>query len=79
LYGQELIDFIYDERNRELAFEGFYWFDLKRHGKGFERVPQENTYTANDLKIGADDYRWQWPIPISEINGNGNIKQNTGY
>jgi hypothetical protein len=47
--------------------------------KGFERVPQEHTSAFNDLKINADDYRWQWPIPTIEINGNPNIKQNPGY
>lgn len=79
LTGQDLKDFIFNERLRELAFEGFYWFDLKRHGFGFERVPQAYTYTANDLKITADDYRWLWPIPITETNGNDNINQNDDY
>ncbi|WP_430813402.1 RagB/SusD family nutrient uptake outer membrane protein [Carboxylicivirga sp. RSCT41] len=79
LTGDELKDFILDERKRELMFEGFYWYDLKRHNKGFERVPQANTSTANDLLITADDYRWQWPIPTSELNGNENIRQNEGY
>lgn len=77
--GDALKALIVDERKRELMFEGFYWFDLKRQGKGFVRVPQDNTSTANDLSISADDYRWQWPIPTSEINGNPNIKQNQGY
>ncbi|MBR8536402.1 RagB/SusD family nutrient uptake outer membrane protein [Carboxylicivirga sediminis] len=79
LTGDELKEFILNERKRELMFEGFYWFDLKRHNKGFTRVPQANTSTAYDLSIAADDYRWQWPIPTSEINGNDNIKQNEGY
>ncbi|WP_185968862.1 RagB/SusD family nutrient uptake outer membrane protein [Carboxylicivirga sp. M1479] len=79
LSGDDLKEYIADERKRELMFEGFYWFDLKRMGKGFERVPQANTSTANDLQIAADDYRWQWPIPTSELNGNENIEQNAGY
>ncbi|ANI88197.1 hypothetical protein A9P82_02050 [Arachidicoccus ginsenosidimutans] len=29
--GQELSNFIMDERRRELCFEGFRWFDLKRY------------------------------------------------
>lgn len=79
LEGDVLKEFIQTERKKELMFEGFYWFDLKRMGKGFTRVPQENTSTANDLSISADDYRWQWPIPTAELNGNENIKQNDGY
>ncbi|MBS2100375.1 RagB/SusD family nutrient uptake outer membrane protein [Carboxylicivirga linearis] len=77
--GDALKSFIIQERQRELMFEGFYWFDLKRMGKGFARIPQDNTSTANDLDIKADDYRWQWPIPTSELNGNPVIKQNEGY
>ncbi|MBS2213961.1 RagB/SusD family nutrient uptake outer membrane protein [Carboxylicivirga mesophila] len=79
--GDQLKQFIFEERIRELIFEGFYYHDLKRFGLGFERSPQENTSAANDLKILGDDYRWQWPIPTSEINGNPNIKeqQNPGY
>ncbi len=77
--GDALKEFIVKERQKELMFEGFYWFDLKRMGKGFTRIPQENTSTANDLSIDADDYRWQWPIPTAELNGNKNIKQNDGY
>lgn len=79
LTGQALKYFIFEERLRELAFEGFYWFDLKRMGNGFEQMPQAHTYTANYLKIEANDYRWLWPIAIDEINGNGNITQNKDY
>ncbi|WP_171973230.1 RagB/SusD family nutrient uptake outer membrane protein [Saccharicrinis aurantiacus] len=75
----EIHSFIAQERKKELMFEGFYWFDLKRRGEGFERVPQAHTLVANDLKIEADDYRWQWPIPRAELNGNPNIEQNPGY
>lgn len=77
--GDELKAFIAGERIKELMFEGFYWFDLKRMGKGFKRMPQANTSVSNDLEIAADDYRWQWPIPTAELNGNDNIEQNPGY
>jgi hypothetical protein len=70
---------IENERIKELCFEGHYWFDLKRKGKGFKRVPQPNTLVANDLEITADDYRWNWPIPQHEINANENMVQNKGY
>lgn len=74
-----LIPYIADERKKELMYEGFYWYDLKRAGKGFTRIPQSNTSYANDLDIKPDDHRWQWPIPTSEINGNNTITQNPGY
>ncbi|WP_282037007.1 RagB/SusD family nutrient uptake outer membrane protein [Saccharicrinis aurantiacus] len=71
--------FIAQERKKELMFEGFYWFDLKRRGEGFKRVPQANTFVGNDLEITPDNFRWQWPIPRAELNGNSNIQQNPGY
>lgn len=77
--GEELKELIRKERLKELMFEGFYWFDLKRHGLGFKREPQPNTNVANDLEILPDDFRWQWPIPTVELNGNKNIEQNPGY
>nr|WP_321452247.1 RagB/SusD family nutrient uptake outer membrane protein [uncultured Carboxylicivirga sp.] len=77
--GDALKELIKTERKKELMFEGFYWFDLKRYGEGFVRVPQANTNVANDLKITPDDYRWQWPIPTIELNANKNIEQNPGY
>lgn len=77
--GDPLKAFIANERIKELIYEGAYWYDLKRMNKGFQRVPQDNTSISNDLYISADDYRWQWPIPTAEINGNSNITQNEGY
>jgi len=77
--GTALEDAIFNERIKELAFEGHYWFDLKRHGKSFTRVPQSNTSVANDLSIAADYFKWLWPIPEDELNGNGNIEPNEGY
>nr|WP_319397989.1 RagB/SusD family nutrient uptake outer membrane protein [uncultured Carboxylicivirga sp.] len=77
--GDALKELIKTERKKELMFEGFYWFDLKRYGEGFVRVPQANTNVANDLEITPDDYRWQWPIPTIELNANKNIEQNPGY
>jgi len=77
--GGALKSAISQERHRELCFEGHYWFDLKRKGIGFRRRPQENSLVANDLYIAPDDFRWNWPIPLSEMNGNKNMVQNTGY
>lgn len=77
--GQALKDAIWEERLKELAFEGQYWFDLKRKQMGFERTPQPNTSTANDISIAPDNHRWLWPIPQAEMNGNDNMVQNPNY
>lgn len=58
------------ERNRELAYESHYRWDLMRTGNLLE-----------DAKMGAiDKARWNFPISDYEIRiSDGKIKQNTGY
>lgn len=80
LTGSDLKDAIWNERSMEMAFEGHRFFDLKRKGLGFTRVPQENTVPGpNALSISSDNYRWSWPIPQAELRGNTNMVQNPGY
>ena len=88
LTGQALKDAIWEERIREFCFEGHYYWDLKRKGKGFQRVPithpTEGVITnpgpsQSELQIGPDDLMWVWPIPESELRANDNITPNPGY
>lgn len=78
--GEALKQEIFLERRLELAWEGHYWWDLKRTNRGFARAPQDNTL-GNNLQKDNLDYRWLWPIPQEEILANPNIKtqQNPGY
>ncbi|GAB3639483.1 RagB/SusD family nutrient uptake outer membrane protein [Spirosoma arcticum] len=73
------IDFILDERDRELAGEMFRWFDLKRTGKLIERVKANNTDAAANIK----DFHVLRPIPQDQIdrtaNGATTFPQNPGY
>ena len=56
---------IFDERLRELAFEGFAWYDLVRTGRtGFS---------------GSDQYKLILPVAASELLLNPNLVQNPGY
>ena len=59
---------ILHERRVELAVEGFRWYDLIRHGKAVDVLP--NVTSINQLK---------YPIPQSERDLNPNLSQNTGY
>ncbi len=90
--GDALYKQIKEERNRELAFEGFRLFDLRRYGEGLVRTnPQKsggnsishlvNHPSPTNFKISKDDNKWIWGIPAAEINTNPNIKghQNPGW
>lgn len=80
LSGDALKEAIFLERRLELAYEGHYWWDLKRTNRGFFRSSQANTL-GNDVSAESTNYRWLWPIPQEEILANPNIKdqQNPGY
>jgi starch-binding outer membrane protein, SusD/RagB family len=72
------IDFILDERARELAGEQVRWFDLKRTGKMKERLALGNPEAAANFK----DFHLVRPIPQVELDvmqNKGEFKQNTGY
>ncbi|MDR0658407.1 MAG: RagB/SusD family nutrient uptake outer membrane protein [Mediterranea sp.] len=71
------IDFILDERARELCGEHIRWFDLKRTGKLLEYV---NRYNPNITAIR--DYHILRPIPqqfLQSILNAAEFGQNEGY
>lgn len=78
------------ERQCELLGEGFRMSDLRRWGLGFQRTESHAENPALDnvtvlagraMKYEADDYRFTWPIPKTEMDSNPNLKgqQNPGY
>jgi hypothetical protein len=70
------IDFILDERARELAGEGHRWWDLTRTGKLVERVRLHNPDAAPNIQ----DYHVVRPIPQDQIDRTlGGYPQNPGY
>lgn len=77
--AQVSIDFILEERERELAGEMFRWFDLKRTGKLIERVKAYNPDGGPNIK----DFHVLRPIPQDQIdrttNGATAFPQNPGY
>ena len=73
-----------NERRLELAFENQRWFDMLRWGTAAQTVNNyfksetfysEYTYVVNDIA----DWQTFLPIPVSVININPDIAQNTGY
>lgn len=72
------IDFILDERARELAGEQWRWFDLKRTGKLIERVKANNPQGGANIK----DFHNLRPIPQLQMDAVTNKQefiQNPGY
>jgi hypothetical protein len=72
------IDFILEERARELGGELFRWFDLKRTNKLVDYVRAYNT----NAKANIQDYHVLRPIPQSQldvISNPGEFRQNPGW
>lgn len=75
-----MLDFIYEERMRELGMEGWRRFDLIRRGSAYF-VDQVGAY--NDFAKGSvQAFHVLYPIPTNEISMNYGISeedQNPGY
>lgn len=81
------LDFILDERARELAGEGHRWFDLKRTGKLMEYTKARNPDIKTIVDGGVDPFmgvagnlKILRPIPLSAIALDaGDYPQNPAY
>lgn len=76
------IDFILDERAREMAGEYVRWTDLKRTHKLIEYVTKynEDGVSDSDMKGADGNYKFLRPIPQDAIDKNQTkVEQNPGY
>ena len=88
LSGEELMDFIRQERQRELCMEGHRWFDLRRY-----RVAAKYAQPVNLVRVmmnreegrmtwhrrftlTSDDPAWVLPLPKEEIDKNAGMIDN---
>lgn len=67
---------IYDERQRELTFEGHESLDIYRTGRTLQRS-KDHVGTLNNLKAG--DEMIIFGIPQAEVDANPNMVQNPGF
>lgn len=77
--AQMTLDFILDERARELFFEGHRRTDLIRFGKftgGNYIWPWKGNVKAG---TATESFRNLFPIPAADIGANPTLDQNTGY
>jgi hypothetical protein len=77
--SQLTLDFILDERARELYWEGHRRTDLVRFKKftGSDYLWPWKGKAKNG--IGTESYRDLFPIPAADIGANPTLKQNEGY
>lgn len=73
--GKALLDSVYKERRKELAFEGLRMFDLLRWKEGVYRKDAPDP-AAKNLPYPSD--KSIAPIPIPDVNIAG-LNQNAGY
>ena len=76
--AQNAIQIISNERFRELCFEGFRFFDLKRNSLPVNRDLSDVESTLW-LTLPVKDHRFALPIPQHEIFANPNMQQNPDY
>lgn len=66
-----LIQAIYDERERELAFEGHRWFDLRRTTE----PSLSKTYKGTTYTLDEGDSRYTLRFPTEAVEANPGIEQ----
>ena len=77
----ELIEFIKEERRRELCFEGHRWFDLRRWGMPeikhiWYAETEQGTYDTYEYTLKEKDLMYTIPIPDEAMQENSQLVQN---
>jgi len=76
---QMTLDFILNERAKELFWEGHRRTDLIRLNKFVEANYLWSWKGGVKNGTSTSAYRKLYPIPLTDINANSNLKQNPGY
>lgn len=79
---EAMIDLILKERRLELAFEGFRFFDLYRHGLDkvkavHDKMPEDDNYWQARFPLSEETVLM--PIPQVALDNNASLTQNAGY
>lgn len=74
----DLINSVLIERYKELCFEGFRYYDLKRRSLPVNRLAVD-VQSLTWQNLASNDYRFTLPIPQDAIDANPNTIQNTNY
>jgi hypothetical protein len=76
---QLTLDFILEERAREMFWEATRRTDLVRFGKLTDANYVWQWKGGLKIGKGVDSYRNVYPLPSSDLSANPNLKQNQGY
>lgn len=75
--ADSLIEFIHNERRRELCFESHRWYDLRRWGMPeIQHVWYDSQTTSTTYTLQKNDPMYTVPIPDVAIEDNSNLVQN---
>ncbi len=74
-----IMQWIMDERLRELAAEGHRWFDLRRWSLAGYITLNNTFFSSVRSDVGFEPYNINFPIPDAETSRNANVIQNDGY
>jgi len=77
LTDEEYLQFIWDERARELALEGFRLFDLKRTQRTISRPGSAFGFRSAWTNWNVGEH--VFPIPLAERNANPKIQPNANW
>jgi starch-binding outer membrane protein, SusD/RagB family len=78
--GTALLSAIRTERRKEMAFEGYRFYEFKRLGNvPISRVGCGVGSLSTICNLSNTSRAWAWPIPQNEIIANRNIQQTPGY
>jgi len=73
----DLLTAVLEERFKELCFEGFRFYDLRRNNLPVQRNASDASPSWQTLPAGS--FRFVFPIPQTEMTVNPNMVQNDGY
>lgn len=69
---------VLNERFKELCFEGFRYYDLKRNSLPVSRLAAD-VQSNQWQNLPSADYRFTLPVPQDALDSNPNTVQNSGY
>jgi len=75
--GVQVLEDILTERRKELAFEGSRLWDLIRLQRSWTKTKNQNPLTT--VSVTPSSTALLYPIPVTELNANPNMSQNSGY